>query len=307
MKRMLYAAACCGIVALQPAIAIAAPTPSPALSGVLAPPPSADYIEADATVPGLMEGAFDAKKYVATGNPANPTLVQRTLERDGFVDGFARTWIQRASRHGLLEIVMAFNGADGAKSWLRSSELADKAEPSYQHSLSITGIDAYYGARFHYAASNSLADAYVFVKGNDYFIVLAASAIDDLGTKAATQTKLQYDSAPPYTIPPSAWIHSTAITVRNFSFNAGLTLGAVLIGVLILAALLLVVGLILRSQRRSRSVYAVPPPALLMSTDGRFWWDGSNWRSAAGEVPPAAQRSADGRFWWDGATWRRAP
>jgi hypothetical protein len=44
-----------------------------------------------------------------------------------------------------------------------------------------------------------------------------------------------------------------------------------------------------------------------MSTDGRFWWDGSNWRSATNEVPPAAQRSADGRFWWDGATWRRVP
>jgi hypothetical protein len=307
MKRLLYAAACCSIVALLPVTAAAAPTPSPALSGVLAPPPSADYVEADATVPGSLEGAFDAKKYVATGGPANPALAERTLERDGFVDGFARTWIQRSSGHVLVEIVIAFNGADGAKSWLLSSELADKAEPSYQHSVSISGIDAYYGARFHYASNNSYADAYVFVKGNDYFAVIVASAIDDLGTAAATQTRVQYDSAPPYTIPPSAWIHSNTITPRSFGFNAGLTLGAVLIGVLILAALLLVVGVVLRSQRRARSSYAVPPPALLMSTDGRFWWDGSNWRSATNEVPPAAQRSADGRFWWDGATWRRVP
>src|SRR5579859_4356694 len=35
-----------------------------------------------------------------------------------------------------------------------------------------------------------------------------------------------------------------------------------------------------------------PPPVI--STDGRWWWDGSRWRSLL---------SPDGRWWWNGQGW----
>ena len=45
------------------------------------------------------------------------------------------------------EAVMAFTGAKGASSWLRQSEAADKADPSYSQAMTISGIDPYYGAK----------------------------------------------------------------------------------------------------------------------------------------------------------------
>jgi hypothetical protein len=120
--------AACAVVALQPALAMASSSPSPALSGVLAPAPSSDYVEAGASVPGSFEGAFDPKTFVTNTAAKNAGAVKTTLQRDGFVDGYWRTWVQTTTRHVLVEIVIAFNGRDGADKWLRSSELADKSE-----------------------------------------------------------------------------------------------------------------------------------------------------------------------------------
>ncbi len=62
--RLIFAVAC-GALTLQPAAALATPSPSPGLSGILASPPTADYVEADATVPGVVEGQFDAKTFAS--------------------------------------------------------------------------------------------------------------------------------------------------------------------------------------------------------------------------------------------------
>ncbi len=84
--------------ALVPITTAAAPSPSPTLSTVLAPPPGSDYVEADATSQSVMEGAFNAQQYASKTNAARQSQVQASLERNGFVGGFGRTWVQRSTR-----------------------------------------------------------------------------------------------------------------------------------------------------------------------------------------------------------------
>lgn len=295
----------CAVVGLQAAVAFAAPSPSPSLSGILLFPPGTDYIEADATAPGILEGEFDARKFVGWGKTTNPDAAQKTLERLGFVDGYGRTWVQKVTRKVLVELVIAFSGDDGAKKYLAASELADKASPFYQHPIYITGIPAYYGERGYDSTNGVFEDTFVFVKGNDLFVVAAASSKDDLGSTAIDQTAAQYASAPDYTIRPSDQPTSNSASA-SFAYDAGRITALVLEAVLAVGVVLLVIGLILRSQRR-RHRAAMPATTVHMSPDGGYWWDGQSWRNAQFEVPPSAQRSPDGRFWWDGQRWRPVP
>jgi hypothetical protein len=133
VKRRLYAALGAA-AALLPVTVLATPTPtptpSPALSTVLAAAPGATYVEADTTAPGVFEGAFNAQQYIALGATTNPSAVQATLDRDGFIAGFGRTWVQQSTQRALIEAVVAFAGGAGAKHWLTAAELADKADPS---------------------------------------------------------------------------------------------------------------------------------------------------------------------------------
>lgn len=316
MGRLLSAIGVAAIALLQTAVALAAPSPSPmpapALNGILLSPPGTGFVESDPSTPGIFEGPFDAAGYAAITSTANTAQSKQTLDHDGFLSGFGRTWVSQASHHIYVEAVMAFGGAEGAKTWLGQSELADKAWPSYQHSITISGIGTYYGARLVVDRAQSIyADAYVFVKGNDTFLVSTVSTSDDLATTAATQTKRQYDSAPPYTVPPAQWPESK---VSNTASNAGKVVGAALGAILILAAM---VGtyFVARSLRRPalQAVSAhggpvggepAPIAAVQMSEDRHSWWDGTTWRDAEHDIPPAAQRSSDGTFWWDGVTWR---
>lgn len=302
MNRWLYVAVG-AIAALLPLVATASPSPSPGLDTMLAAPPTTDFVEADKTAPGVVEGSFDANQYVAIGKPANPDAVKTTLQREGFIAGFGRTWVQRATQHALVEGVVAFSGGDGAKSWLGASELADKADPNYSHPVSVAGIDAYYGAHFTYAATSSYADAFGFVKGNDFFFILSVSRKDDQGTFASSQTTAQYIVAPDYSIPPSQWPQPPPLVG---GFDTASPAAHVLEFALIGGILMLVAGLVLRSRRRPVVAPAVPgaQTAVPLSPDGRYWWDGQAWRDVAYEVPPHAQHSADGQYWWDGRAWR---
>ena len=79
-------------------------------------------------------------------------------------------------------------------------------------------------------STHYFADAFVFVKGNDGFLVSTISDSDTLGDSAATQTRVQYRRAPVYTIPPSGWpesAHGSSISVATLAriaplFTAGL-------------------------------------------------------------------------------------
>jgi len=300
-------------LALLPATTLAAPIPSPALSTILAPPPKTDYQEGSASNSTLLEGQFDAKTFVTKTRAPNADEVQQTLARDGFVDGYWRTWVEQGTQHVMVEIVIAFTGGDGAKRWLGASELADKADASYTKALTITGIDNYYGAHFVYAVNHSIGEEFAFVKGNDYFGVIFVSPKDDLATSTPAQATAQYKLAPDATIPKSQWPESIT---SSTAYQAGYLVGRIVFYVLIAAVILAVAGGVIWFSRRRRLVAAAPgamvgampaatpAAALQMSPDGAFWWDGQTWRDATHEVPPMAQRSPDAAFWWDGQQWR---
>lgn len=206
-KRWLVAASLAA--ALTPVAAVtAAPVPSPSLDSILASPPAADYQQLDPSTPGILEGQFDAGGYASIGSPDTANSTIKTLHDDGFVQGFGRAWVQAATHRVLVEIIVAFTGGGGAGKWLGQSKAADLADPTYQHAISVDGIDKYYGARMSDTTSY-FADAIVFVKGNDGFLVSTISDSDNLGDSAAAQARVQYDRAPAYTIPPSGWPGAT--------------------------------------------------------------------------------------------------
>ena len=182
----------------------ASPAPFPGLDTVLASPPTSDFQQVDPSIPGILQGPFDASGYASIGGTTNASKTIRTLNEDGFIAGFGRAWVQHASHHVLVEIVVAFSGGKGASTWLGQSEQADLADPSYQHPILVEGIGPYYGVRMSDSA-HYFADAFVFVKGNDGFLVSTISDTDNLGDSAALQAQVQYLWAPAYTIPPSGW------------------------------------------------------------------------------------------------------
>jgi len=238
---------------LQSTLALAAPTPSPGLDGILIKPPGTGYREEPKSTPGILEGPFDAAKYaeVTVATDAAPTT--QALARDGFLTGYGRTWVQQATHHVLIEIVVAFSGGDGARRWLTSSEVADKADPGYQRSISVSGIGSYYGERYANATTGVYEDVFAFVKGNDYFLVGILSGSDDLADSASTQTLKQYEFAPPNTIPPAQWPEnaSSSNAQNDIAYRLGGLTADVLILALLAGIVLLVVGLIRRATRRT--------------------------------------------------------
>ena len=200
----LLLAACLAASLVPVGVVTAAPDPSPRLDTILASPPTGDFQEIDPSTPGILQGPFDAAGYASIGGPNQAISTMRTLSTDGFVAGYGRAWVQNSSHHVLVEIVVAFSGGKGAGKWLGQSQAADLADPTYQHAIATDGIDKYYGARMS-DSSSYFADAFVFVKGNDGFLVSTISDSDNLGDSAAAQARLQYKRAPAYTINPSGW------------------------------------------------------------------------------------------------------
>ncbi len=320
MSRVLRAFAL-AFVALQPMVAMAVPSPSPALNGVLAAPPASDFAELPTTTAGIFEGPFDAKGFVTLDGSPDPTSDQTTMQHDGFISGFGRTWLQKRTSHVLVEAVLAFNGRAGATKWMQQSQTADKAQPQYQNAISVDGLAGYYGEHLYDSKTSVYSDAIILVKGNDAFLVILASRKNDLGTVASTQAKKQYDAAPDGTIPKSQWPETTTSSIVS---GVAKTVGGVVVGILVLVAIVAAV-FVLRSRRRPAlqaipvqegpvqggpvagaavPTAAAPVAPIQMSQDRRSWWDGTTWHDAEREVPPAAQRSGDGHFWWDGASWR---
>jgi len=232
-----------------PASAVAASNPNPHLGEILAEPPTDAYVELQSHTPGVLEGPFDAGEYASIGASEYGTTLN-TLRNDGFVAGYGRAWVQQSPSRVLVEIVVAFSGDKGAKAWLSQSQQADLSDPTFQHAISVDGIENYYGARMS-DSSSYFADAFLFVKGNDGFLVSTISATDDLGDSAANQTRVQYERAPAYTIPPEGW--PGAAQRRAFTISDATLLAArITIGLLAGAGIwwLLVIGVRRRRKRR---------------------------------------------------------
>ncbi|TMD75910.1 MAG: hypothetical protein E6I77_10065 [Chloroflexi bacterium] len=165
----LTLAAVAAVSMLPASTAMAAPDPKPHLSQVLAEPPTTSYVELASHTPGILEGPFDAGTYASIGGIDMQSTIN-TLAKDGFISGFGRAWVQQSPSRVMVEIVVAFTGGDGAKQWLQQSQDADMTDPTFQHSITVDGIETYYGARMS-DSSSYFADAFLFVKGNDGFLV----------------------------------------------------------------------------------------------------------------------------------------
>ncbi len=326
----LAIAAAIALAALTPLVASATPSPSPSLDTVLAKPP-ADFTELTTST---LHGEFTAHDW-ATSNSStgsggvSPTETENTLKSDGFVDGYGKTYVQTSQTHALIEAIMAFTGGQGAKSALTSLEKSDKSDPSYKHADSIGGIDNYYGAHFEDTSTSTVGDLFVFSKGNDVFLIVAASTKDDVLSLATSQAMSQFSSAPDSTIPTSQWPENA-----NPVSGGGGGLGGVIIAVII--GIVIAIGVfVMRSRRRvaapvggftpmSGYPMGAPPGSAMpgsapmqaapmasggvqMSDDGYYWWDGQTWQDASLAAPAQAQRSADGTQWFDGKNWRPVP
>jgi hypothetical protein len=199
MKKLLYALAL-AIAAIGPVSAAAAPTPSPALAGLLAPPPAGSSQLMSGPLQGQLTATAYAKQYQAKALEAGITLIH-----DGFVDAYGLEWVQRSNTQDLVEFVIAFSGRKGAMDWLGYMEAADKTDPTYKHADKLTGIDPYYGSHTASTSPRVFTDFFAFVKGNDLFAVGVVSAKDDALKLVTSQTRRQYSSAPAETIPKARW------------------------------------------------------------------------------------------------------
>jgi hypothetical protein len=284
--------------------AASTPSPSPSLDKVLAAPPGSDFTE---LTTGVLHGEFTAHDWATTNaSGSDATETEKTLTKDGFVDGYGKTWAQASAGHAMIEAVMAFTGGQGARKALTSLEASDKSDKTYKHADTASGIDPYYGAHFADTSSNTVGDLFVFVKGNDVFFVILASQKDDVLTVATNQAKAQYAAAPASTIPTADWPENASSPTSGSSATLGFGIIAAIIVVVVIAVVFLVM------RRRGAATPAMMGAVggaggVQLSPDGNYWYDGQTWRDAAHEAPPAAQRSSDGTLWWDGRTWRPVP
>ncbi len=280
-----------------PVSVAAAPSPSPSLDRLLVQPP-----DGYATQPSSpYHGRFTAEEFAATwGGNSSSGLSQ--LHSDGFVDGYGMMWLQQSTGRYLAEFVIAFQGGNGAQSFLGSDNVENRSDSHYQHADSMDGIGSvYYGV--HGVSSGQVLDGFEFVKGNDLLGVAFWSPRDDVLDLARSQTKRQYDATPAYTIPPEQWPESNRSSGSAAdSFNLG---DAPVAGGLIVLALL-AGGAYMLMRRAERPVTKTQSEPQLTS-DGKFWWSGSAWIATSDMAPPWAQRSPDGVFWWDGQAWQPVP
>ena len=94
----------------------------------------------------------------------------------------------------------------------------------------------------------------------------------------------------------------SAVPVGSFG-SGGLTFAA-LSGFVLLAAVVVLAILLVKTLRRPRPNFALMAQ---LSPDGRYWWDGTAWHDGLHNPPPPSVRSADGAHWWDGGSWRPVP
>ncbi len=267
--------------AMIPLSAAALVTPSPSLAQIMLPAPSGYTSQTSSAI----SGSFTSSNLSSTWGTQAPQA-QKALEQDGFVDGYGITVINQTVHHALIEYIVAFDGGQGAMNWLSFTEAGDKADPTYRHSDSISGIGAYYGEHNVYP-SQDVSDAFAFVKGNDFFVIGFESTQDDVLNLAISRAKSQYDSAPDSTIPPEQWPEnfksptSQGAASQGAAFALGGLMAEGIAALLVVAVILLMVGLAIRYRRGRTITASLPlpmPPGAQMSPDGGFWWDGEQWR-----------------------------
>jgi hypothetical protein len=301
VKRCLYVllGACW---ALLPAVVEADTNLQPPLDQVLALPP-AGYTALN--LQGYPHGFVGLADFASLFGPDAVADASQNLQQNGFVGGYSLQWADGSVTHALIEYVIAFSGGKGAINWLAYAKAADLKDPTYKHADTMPGLGQYWYGEHNVFSDGFFLDAFIFVKGNDVFVVGFDSKRDDALGLATNQATAQYVRAPSYTIPPDQWPENASNSSNSFP------VGAAVVVALIIGALGAAFGgayvIVTRRRLQAAAAPAPPPTALQVSPDGRFWFDGTRWVDGWQDPPPFAPRSSDGAMWWDGTHWRPIP
>lgn len=295
MKRALNAllGAC---LALVPAVVEADTNLQPPLDRVLAVPP-AGYVALN--LQGYPHGFVGLADFASLFGPDAVADASQNLQQDGFIGGYSLQWADASVPHALIEYVIAFSGGKGATNWLAYAKAADLKDPTYKHADTIPGLGQDWYGEHNVSSDGYTGDAFLFAKGNDVFAVGFISRHDDVLTAAVDQARSQYVFAPDYTLPPAQWPENATAPPETFPLSGVLTVA------LVVAALAALGGFAYYRVAAGRPRPA--PVSLQITSDGNFWFDGTNWIESSTAAPPFAPRSPDGAAWWDGATWRPVP
>src|SRR5215467_2980040 len=194
-------------IVLAPVSLAAQPTPTPSLSTMLL-APSGSYTES--TNP-QEDGPLSAADYAGSD-----TNALNQLRRDGYVQGYARTWLGQDQKHLVVEEVIAFGGRRDAASWLSTFKGMTTSQYLVRP-IAADGVDSYFGAHYADPSRPLYFDVGAFLKGNDFFTISAVSEADDLGDTATSQAQRTFDAAPAYSISPNQWPENA----MRIPFNLG--------------------------------------------------------------------------------------
>jgi hypothetical protein len=259
---LLAATACAGLLVIEPPAATASDKPSPSvLRAALADPFTKDFVEADPGTPNVLEGPFDVQGYANyfQMDPKTRDQLIESLNKEGFLAGYARTWYKPGSQIWMGEGILAFQTGQGATSAMMASKLRYAASPTFKSYVDSSGIPQSIGVTVHDADGFNWT-VFLFAKGNDVISILAGSDSDYMGDTALTQAKIEYDLAPAST----AGSNPTAGTPGN-ALAKGVAIGTAVVALLVplLATLSGVAGLVILiwSIRRRRPDPAPGMPA----------------------------------------------
>ena len=275
------------------------------LHPLLAPPPTADWIDVPSTSTNLV-GDFTAHGYASYLQSAgsSPGAAEFDLNLYGFTRGTALEWEQRGSHDLLVERVFEFRDARGARSWFTLVRLGLARSSQYTRAVPMPpSVPNSYGALFTWP-DGTMQIRIEFWKGNVEYVIHTDSLTNDLSATAVAQAVIEYANAPSNTdVPPGA-----GQAVNNWLRSIGIAAAALVLAVAIVTTIAVV---LITRRRRPAALLAGGPTTAgggpMMSADGAYWWDGQRWRDASVEAPATAPRSPDGAHWWDGRTWRPLP
>ncbi len=251
---------------------------------------SSDWIE-DTPGPDVLDGPFTAHDY---GQFVQDSDTEKTLNRYGFVTGYARAWQQKVTQDYLVERVFEFDTSNGPVHTLNWFKLGARTSKYFKRDLTALSQTNSFAVEMNYE-DGVKSFRFYFVKGDLFFVVhLQTGESKDLSDAARGIAQTEFDMAPDAT--------NVAATSSAISTTGAWVIGLSLIALCFLVAT--VVFVLVRSSRR-QAVMPAMATGFQMSPDGASWWDGARWRDAATDIPPGAQRSADGTYWWDGRSWRR--
>lgn len=252
-------------------MAIFAPSPTPnlsALRGVLANAPDSSWVEAH-PASDTLEGPFGATFYVTTewSDQSTRDDIKNELLADAFLGGYGRTFDKVAAAEYITEDVKAFPDATHAMANYKWALNYFHDPNDVANNVSTPAIPNSFGGRYFSDPWHGI-DIY-FTKANYVFTVTVGAKSDYQNDLAVAQANAVYNFAPSRDVlHPSPAPGASASTQSTAAIVAG---GAAFIVLVVVVAVVLLIVL----TRRRRPA---PAQQAMLSPDGQYWWDGTQWQ-----------------------------